>query len=541
MRRNHSPLVTVLLPVWLAAVAALTTASKAGPFVTIQGDQFFLDGQVYKLKGTNYYPQDHMWADMWNSWDWPGITFETGLMHDLGLNCVRILVPYSNGGWNGPNIPADRLQKLEDVVNLMGDHGIRSIVTLFDWETSFPASGTSTWNNHITHMSKIVDRLKNNPFVLMWDVKNEPDHPANYGWCDCDPGACGNWDCNPSQRDKIVSWLNRMCNAIRARDPNHPASAGMRWWENLPDVLSFVDVAIFHSYWPNISTEEIPQTKGYMGASQKPIVVEEWGWPTNPNPCYRDGRLIDDYNETRQYDLYVSHLTAFTEHDIAGGLQWMTFDAKAYTTNQNESFENYFGLWRYGRTYLKPAGVYYRDHFPVSPFPGAPPAQVTAFAGTPAGRCVRLSWMNPADSDFGGTMIRFSQTAPPASPSDGTLVCDRPAAPASLDEFQHFEPPQGTLYYSAFSYDSVLPSYAAPAAVTVISGTPGDFDYDGDVDQADFGHMQTCFSGSFVPQTNADCHDAMLDYDNDVDDWDFAIFRACFSGPGVPADAACAE
>jgi len=77
--------------------------------------------------------------------------------------------------------------------------------------------------------------------------------------------------------------------------------------------------------------------------------------------------------------------------------------------------------------------------------------------------------------------------------------------------------------------------------VTVISGTPGDFDYDGDVDQADFGHMQTCFSGSFVPQTNADCHDAMLDYDNDVDDWDFAIFRACFSGPGVPADAACAE
>lgn len=510
-----------------------------GQFVRIEGDQFVLDGQVYKLKGTNYYPQSHMWADMWSSWDWPAIKHETELMHDLGLNCVRILVPYSNGGWNGPNVPASRLQMLEDIVNLMGDHGIRSVVTLFDWETSFPSSGTSTWNNHLTYMHAIVDRLKNNPFVLMWDVKNEPDHPDNYGWCDCNPGACGNWDCNPTQRNKIVSWLQRMCNAVRARDPNHPVSAGMRWWENLPDVLSFEDVAIFHSYWPWISTREIPETKGYMGSNQKPIVVEEWGWPSNPNPCNRDGRLIYDYNESQQYNVYVEHLTAFTEHNIAGGLQWMTFDAKPYTTNQNESFENYFGLWRFGYAPLKPAGVYYRDNFPVARFPGLPPGPVTAAQCVPCNKRVLLSWTNPTDLDYQGTMIRYSLTAPPVSPTDGILLCDRTAAPGTTDKFQHSRPPLGPVYYSLFAYDSAAPNYAGAVSCSAICTKPGDFDNDGDVDQTDFGHLQRCFTGMFEPQDDPACQTAFMDDDIDVDQTDLTVFLRCFSGKDVPADENC--
>jgi len=513
---------------------------RANPFVTIQGDQFVLNGQVYKLKGTNYYPQNHMWADMWNNWDWPEITSEVDRMRDLGLNCVRILVPYSHGGWNGPDIPADRLQKLEDIVNLMGDHGIRSVVTLFDWETSFPASGTSTWTNHLAYMSKIVDRLKNTPFVLMWDVKNEPDHPNNYGSCDCNPGACGDWDCNPGSRDKIVSWLERMCNAVRSRDPNHPVSAGMRWWKNLPDVLSFIDVAIFHSYWPNIGTEEIPETKGYMGSNQKPILVEEWGWPTNPTPCNRDGHLIHDYNETHQYNVYVSHLAAFEQHNIAGGLQWMTFDAKPYTNDPNQSFEQYFGLWKYGYT-LKPAGIYYREHYPVMRFPGTPPGTVTNLRLLRNGREVEVSWTNPADADFAGTMIRFAVAAAPALPTEGTLLCDCPANPGSSDSFIDSNPPVGLVFYSAFAYDRGIPSYAAPISASIWMSGPGDFDGDGDVDQVDFGHLQTCFSGPYVPQTDPGCRNAMLDYDNDVDSEDFAIFQACFSGSNVLADPSCAD
>jgi endo-1,4-beta-mannosidase len=340
-------------------------AAAQSEFVQIDEDQFVLNGTVYKIKGANYYPRDHMWANMWSEWDWEQMRSEAEMMDNYGLNAVRILVPYRNGGWNGENVPASRLNMLEDVVDLFGEKGIRSVVTLFDWETSFAEAGSDRYAEHLTYMSKIVNRLKDNPHVLMWDVKNEPDHPANYGWCDCDPGRCGDWDCNPDQRDKIVSWLRRMANAVRDVDPNHPVSAGMRWWENLPDVLDAFDVAIFHSYdWP--IEEEITDTKTLMGDNQKPILVEEWGWPSHPG----------SFTEEQQLDVYQGQIPAFIEHDISGGLVWMANDAEEYTYDPNDTFEDYFGLWRYDRS-LKPAGEYYRDAYHVQQFPTAAPLFIT--------------------------------------------------------------------------------------------------------------------------------------------------------------------
>ena len=428
-------------------LVALGAGCYGSDFVGIQGDQFVFRGQVVKLKGTNYYPRDHMWAGLWDGWDWSEMVVEAGMVRDLGMNCVRILVPYSKGGWNGANPPEDRLQKLEALVNLFGDNGVRSCITLFDWETSFPAMGTSKEQDHLKYLSAIVNRLNDNEYVFMWDVKNEPDHPSNIGDHD-------NWDDDQAQRDKIVSWLHRMCDAVRAIDSNHPVSAGLRWWQNLDDVVGFVDIAIFHSYWPNV-TQEITDARLYMGANQKPILCEEFGWPTNPWPCNRDGQEIWDYNETQQLSLYTNHLTTFTAQNTAGCVQWMTFDSKDYTSNPDESFEQYFGLWHHDYS-LKPAGAYYRDHFPVTRFPArdAPPDPVSGFAVSPVDLQLRLSWVNPSNADFAGTVIRVSTSGYPADANSGTLVCDRSAAPGSSDSFTHSYLQPGVMYfYSAFAYD----------------------------------------------------------------------------------------
>ncbi|MCP4245609.1 MAG: hypothetical protein GY778_01030, partial [bacterium] len=69
----------------------------------------------------------------------------------------------------------------------------------------------------------------------------------------------------------------------------------------------------------------------------------------------------------------------------------------------------------------------------------------------------------------------------------------------------------------------------------------GDLDRDGDVDQADFGHLQRCFTGPGVNQTDPDCQDALLDLDEDVDQDDYGILQACMSGPNVPGDPDCAN
>ncbi len=61
-----------------------------------------------------------------------------------------------------------------------------------------------------------------------------------------------------------------------------------------------------------------------------------------------------------------------------------------------------------------------------------------------------------------------------------------------------------------------------------------DFDNDGDVDLADFGHLQTCFNGPNAPAKQATCLDADLDQDADVDLADFGVFQNCFNGPNRP-------
>jgi hypothetical protein len=75
--------------------------------------------------------------------------------------------------------------------------------------------------------------------------------------------------------------------------------------------------------------------------------------------------------------------------------------------------------------------------------------------------------------------------------------------------------------------------------VLVPAFTNCDFDHDGDVDMADFGHFQRCLTGPDTIQDDPACLDAKLDADSDVDADDLAIFRNCFSGSNVPARSEC--
>ncbi|NLX14580.1 MAG: hypothetical protein GXY44_13135 [Phycisphaerales bacterium] len=67
-----------------------------------------------------------------------------------------------------------------------------------------------------------------------------------------------------------------------------------------------------------------------------------------------------------------------------------------------------------------------------------------------------------------------------------------------------------------------------------------DFDGDGDVDMADFGHLQACYSGSGMPPV-AGCENADLDGNNTIDQNDFTLFRQCLSGTNIPVNPLCGQ
>jgi hypothetical protein len=174
-----------------------------------------------------------------------------------------------------------------------------------------------------------------------------------------------------------------------------------------------------------------------------------------------------------------------------------------------------------------------------------PPGPVGSLTATPGNGMNYLTWTNSTSPSCNGVVIRCSTTGYPAGPADGQLLLDRPASPGSSDSFTHAGLTNGVrIYYSAFAYFQDASRYYATTARTGSASPSGvaDYDRDGDVDQADFGHFQECLSGSLIPQTDPACQDARLDdMDDDVDLDDFAIFMRCFAGAGAPEDPDCAD
>ncbi len=161
--------------------------------------------------------------------------------------------------------------------------------------------------------------------------------------------------------------------------------------------------------------------------------------------------------------------------------------------------------------------------------PGAPAAFTAA-----AGRLQNtLTWTNPHDGDVTGVLIRFSTSGYPAGPTDGQLLADEPGEPQWPYTVLHVGLTRGiTYYYSAFAHDWMM-NHGPAAHAQAIPVGPADFDWDGDVDQTDFGHFQACISGSGVALSPG-CEDADLAPDGAVDQNDLSVFRTCMGGSDQP-------
>lgn len=68
-----------------------------------------------------------------------------------------------------------------------------------------------------------------------------------------------------------------------------------------------------------------------------------------------------------------------------------------------------------------------------------------------------------------------------------------------------------------------------------------DLDRDDDVDQTDFGYLQSCYTGPGVTQTDPTCQNARLDADVDVDRDDFLVLERCLSGANQIPDVDCTD
>lgn len=133
--------------------------------------------------------------------------------------------------------------------------------------------------------------------------------------------------------------------------------------------------------------------------------------------------------------------------------------------------------------------------------------------------------------------------------ADASWLSASPSAGSVADEADTITVSYTTASLAAGTYTALITvtdtdGFSAPAIVSVtldIALLPADLDADGDIDQQDFGILQTCLSGAGIDQTGSDCNRARLDADPDVDADDVAVFIRCLTGPSVPGNPACAN
>ena len=175
---------------------------------------------------------------------------------------------------------------------------------------------------------------------------------------------------------------------------------------------------------------------------------------------------------------------------------------------------------------------------------GQPPAPATMLRVIPGNTQARVEWTNPWSAQVNGARVVARVGADPTGPDDGVVVIDDVAPPGALRSVLHTGLTNGLAYhYKVYAYFQDSSRFYAAGSAGSFSGIPAvrpDFDRDGDVDQQDFGLLQSCFSGRDITQNREECQPARLDADDDVDGDDLAIFMGCAGGANQYAPPNCA-
>ena len=373
---SHSRLLRPMLALFVLAASLLLPSAtpapaSAGDFVTVQGNQLIYRGKPIKLKGTNFYPKDQPWADMWKRWKGEAARGDLARAREVGINSIRIMVPYKpENGWTdkatGAVVP-EYLDQLQQMVQMAGEFDMKVIVALFDFydmSTDRPVAGSAAEARNKRYLQEIVGAFRDDDRILAWDIHNEPDHYETW-----------NEDRDPAQ---FIDWMSRMADEIRRLDPNHLVTVGMGQFDNLfvadasgaPElgkkangrtVADISDFLSFHSYNAGNMDWQIAYIRDH---SNKPLLLQETGWPSGP-PCVKP-----EFSEHQQTFLYGEMIKAARKWDLSGLMQWMLWDLKpgASIGKGRETHEDFFGLLRRDGSW-KPAMTLFRDEWPVEPLP----------------------------------------------------------------------------------------------------------------------------------------------------------------------------
>jgi len=226
-----------------APVELAQDTDPGGTFKTIAG-----------IKGVNYYPQEQPWNMFGEGFDLKAVRSDFGRIRIMGLNTIRIFIPYEEFG--GPDIKPGHLDQLKQVMDAAQAENIEVLLTLFDFYGDY---ALADWTLSFAHARSLVAALKDHPALLGWDIKNEPD-----------------LDFERRGRHQVLGWLRELSTIVNKLDTEHPVTIG---WSNAEDAALMeaeVDFVSFH-YYEDADRFKAVYEKLRNDVPGKPILLQEYG------------------------------------------------------------------------------------------------------------------------------------------------------------------------------------------------------------------------------------------------------------------------
>jgi len=282
--------------------------------------------------GINYIQSNNPWLGFREHIENDEHLQELEKIEQLGINTIRIFLNYHDYGKEYVSQP--QLQYLESFLNTCNEYNIKAVVTLFDFYGDYRIND---WPHTASHAQQIVSALKDNPSIIAWDLKNEPD---------LDFGHRGKGD--------VIDWLDFMTKYIKSVDPNRPITIG---WSSIDyvDILEEeLDIVSFHYY----DEAALLDRKLKNIKSDKPIWITETGVPSYKgiwNLYSNDGQVafLRDITETCQEvnaQAFIWTLNDFEEVpvEVFGRKPWINAKQKNFGLMDVEG-------------QLKPSGKYIKE------------------------------------------------------------------------------------------------------------------------------------------------------------------------------------
>ncbi len=159
--------------------------------------------------------------------------------------------------------------------------------------------------------SKIVEALKDEPGLLMWDIMNEPR--ISYYLMRCpDPQK------RAARQARVDEFILHFIHYIRALDPVNAITVGYAYADEMEPTVSACDVVSFHNYDRTYASarHEFGKAKAIADKYGKPLINTETGCLARANPYDMVLSLCEEFNIGWYLFELMIHDRCDTEHGI---------------------------------------------------------------------------------------------------------------------------------------------------------------------------------------------------------------------------------